>query len=182
MNIVYPDNLQDLDAGRFLCITKKGDLAVVDLSVFTTGIKPVVGEVVYFSYEIQSPDFKRLDGSLFKIADYPDAAATLAGVYDLGDEPKGFMRLPNMEKGQLFARQCSTNLPLGKVSRDTFKKHKHKYETGAIGNDWNQGGGSGPWIGARKEPLTTTGMSVSGKFNETAMKNVVMIPYLRMRP
>lgn len=184
MNYVFPNDLRELQTGKFLCIDADGDLAMIDEAVFTTGLKPVVGEVIFLPYDFSDQSYLLLDGSLFDEKQYPELTIVLEGIYNNGNEPAGFQRLPNLQDGQLFLRQCGGNLPLGKISIDTFKRHKHKYLRSegeeyifkiSTTNTENYRGGT-------TLTLYESGENSSGQFNETAMKNVILNPYIRSRP
>lgn len=182
MNFIYPNDLTENKTSKVLCITNDGDLGTIDISLLLTGIRPVVGEVVWFPFELLDTvkEYKKVDGGLFSIDEYPEAAAVLDGIYNLGNEPDGYMRLPNMENGQLFSRQCGNNLSLGTISFDTFKSHTHAYRYRTDNEPHTCTGEQN--IGMTHGVETETNFSTPGRFNETAMKNVVMIGYLRMLP
>ena len=185
MNFIYPDALQEAQTGKYLCVTKDGNLGTIDKSLLSAGTRPVVGEVIWLPFELDKSvkEYKRINGGLFSIEEYPEAAAVLDGLYNLGDEPEGFMRMPNMEEGQLFARQCSDSLPLGTISPDTFKRHAHNISYSVYSDRIF-------YMGVAKRPkgwhdpdvTLQTNYSAASKFNETAMKNVVMVGYMRMLP
>lgn len=183
MNYVFPDDLRELQTGKFLCIDTDGDLAMVDETVFTTGLKPVVGEVIFLPYDFSDQSYLLLDGALFDEKQYPELTIVLGGIYNNGNEPEGFQRLPNLQDGQLFLRQCGGNLPLGKISIDTFKRHSHQYSRSEgqenIFRIWVD---TVPYRGGTNLNVYTSGQNPSGQFNETAMKNVVLNPYIRSRP
>lgn len=184
MNFIYPSTLEQNKTGKYLCVTKDGNLGTIDKSLISAGTRPVVGEVIWLPFELDESvkEYKRIDGGLFSIKEYPDAAAVLDGLYNLGNEPEGFMRMPNMEEGQLFARQCSDSLPLGTISPDTFKNHAHSYHLAQGSNDHRATTGKTHNAGISQGGSGTSGVNTSGKFNETAMKNVVMVGYMRMLP
>lgn len=185
MNFIYPNSLEEKNTGKYLCITKDGNLGVLSRSSISTGTKPVVGEVIWLPFELDESveEYKRINGGLFSVEKYADAAAVIDGIYNTGDEPEGFMRLPNMEYGQLFARQCSDNLPLGKISPDTFKSHSHYYSfLYEVNKIVFQGLIVRPTGWENPEQNLSTKFSTENEFNETAMKNVVMIGYMRMLP
>ena len=88
-----------------------------------------VGGILPFPRGVVPAGYLELDGSVQKIATFPDLAAYLAGAFNKGDEPAGYFRLPDGRgeflRGWDHGRGVDAGRALGSWQADEFKAHSH---------------------------------------------------------
>ncbi|WP_230387460.1 phage tail protein [Pseudomonas guariconensis] len=99
-----------------------------------------VGGILPFPRGVVPAGYLELDGSVQKIATFPDLAAYLAGAFNKGDEPAGYFRLPDGRgeflRGWDHGRGVDVGRVLGSYQADEFKSHIHTTNNvGAAGSD-----------------------------------------------
>lgn len=121
------DSVQILAFGSFKT-TDTYTKAELQALLLTASALPV-GGILPFPRGVVPAGYLELDGSVQKIATFPDLAAYLAGAFNKGDEPAGYFRLPDGRgeflRGWDHGRGVDAGRALGSWQADEFKAHSH---------------------------------------------------------
>ncbi|MEB3842500.1 phage tail-collar fiber domain-containing protein [Pseudomonas guariconensis] len=148
-----------------------------------------VGGILPFPRGVVPAGYLELDGSVQKIATFPDLAAYLAGAFNKGDEPAGYFRLPDGRgeflRGWDHGRGVDAGRAVGSAQSDSLKAHSHGLvmhrSSGLNGTPMpnvNTGNNSIPFNangGSSNYTTITTGRVESDGGDETRPRNLAVM-------
>ncbi|MFK9097914.1 phage tail protein [Pseudomonas guariconensis] len=181
------DSVQILAFGSF----KTADTytkAELQALLLTASALPV-GGILPFPRGVVPAGYLELDGSVQKIATFPDLAAYLAGAFNKGDEPAGYFRLPDGRgeflRGWDHGRGVDAGRAVGSAQSDSLKAHSHGLvmhrSSGLNGTPMpnvNTGNNSIPFNangGSSNYTTITTGRVESDGGDETRPRNLAVM-------
>ncbi|MBH3360375.1 phage tail protein [Pseudomonas guariconensis] len=172
------DSVQILAFGSF----KTADTytkAELQALLLTASALPV-GGILPFPRGVVPAGYLELDGSVQKIATFPDLAAYLAGAFNKGDEPAGYFRLPDGRgeflRGWDHGRGVDVDRQLGSHQLDAFKSHNHSAPMWASTAFDTTGGPNfvGADVGGSSTGLANSNLTLTGG-SETRPRNLAVM-------